>query len=157
MKNKTIYQIKGPHKNIGEECEKVLRSLPDWFGIEDAIVEYRQEIDHLDTFYVESDSELIAFFSVKKHFNKSAELYVLAVGSGFHGQGIGYKIFQAVESHLRDEGFEFLQVKTVSDGNPDPFYKKTRKTYLRWGFTPLEVFPTLWDAHNPCLLLIKSI
>ena len=63
----------------------------------------------------------------------------------------------SVEIHLKNEGVKFLQVKTVSSDRDCKAYAKTREFYLGVGFTPLEVFPTLWDKANPCLLLVKSL
>ena len=52
---------------------------------------------------------------------------------------------------------EFLQVKTLSPARPDEGYAKTRAFWLACGFRPLEELPTLWDADNPALQLIKTV
>jgi len=54
-------------------------------------------------------------------------------------------------------GKEFLTVKTLADTHPDEGYAGTRRFYLAMGFKPLEVFPTLWDEANPCLLMVKRL
>lgn len=61
------------------------------------------------------------------------------------------------EKTMAKKKFEFLQVKTVDGASEDEYYKKTRLFYEAQGFKKLEVFPTLWDEHNPCLLLVKSL
>jgi hypothetical protein len=69
--------IQGPFTNLGDLCEPVLRSLPEWFGIEEAI---------------------------------SQDVYV-----------------------------------------------RTRRFYLAMGFRPMEEFTQIWDASNPCLIMIKKV
>ncbi|MFT8739106.1 MAG: GNAT family N-acetyltransferase, partial [Lacticaseibacillus paracasei] len=50
----------------------------------------------------------------------------------------------------------YLQVKTVDEGHY-PEYDQTIRFYESVGFERLEVFPTLWDAWNPCLVLVKKL
>ena len=72
--------------------------------------------------------------------------------------GAGRLLLEALDkAHLKKEGVKFLQVKTVSDGSTDNAYAKTRAFYRGVGFTPIEIFPTLWDEWNPALLLMKSL
>ena len=47
--------------------------------------------------------------------------------------------------------------KTISEERDCESYAMTRQFYLALGFIPLEVFATLWDESNPCLLLVKSL
>ena len=48
-------------------------------------------------------------------------------------------------------------MKTLAATQPDPNYAATRHFYEALGFLPVEVFPTLWDARNPCLLMVKPL
>lgn len=41
--------------------------------------------------------------------------------------------------------------------HPSPEYARTRAFYHAMGFVDLECFPTLWDAGNPCLVLVKAL
>lgn len=75
---------------------------------------------------------------------------------GFHRQGIGRRLMQAVEEYARAAGFCLLQVKTVDEGHY-PAYDRTIAFYEGVGFRRLEVFPTLWDEWNPCLVLVKPL
>jgi len=38
------YSITSISPGAAETCEQILRSLPEWFGIEEAIVSYRKDI-----------------------------------------------------------------------------------------------------------------
>ena len=146
-----------PEKGLGGQCEAVLRSLPEWFGREDSIQMYAEDIESLDTYTARLKGEVIGFFSVKIHNESSAELYVLAIKPEFHGQGIGTKLYEKVETDLKVQSIRFVQVKTLSPTAKDPNYEKTRLFYLALGFLPLEDFPDFWGDDTPCLQMIKSV
>lgn len=99
----------------------------------------------------------IGLISIKTHYPKSAEVYVMGVNEDFHNQGIGTKLLHFAENELRKNGVEFLQVKTLSENRPNQYYDRTRKYYLKSGFVPLEEFKTLRGESNPCLVLVKNI
>ncbi len=75
----------------------------------------------------------------------------------YHRQGIGTELMAVAEQYLREKGVSYLQVKTLSAKDTDPNYVLTRKFYERMGFVPLEEWPELWGAENPCVQLIKSL
>ena len=138
-------------------CEEVLRALPDWFGIEESTLEYIHESKKLPMIVASDDDGIVGFVSLKHHSPFTAEVYVMGVMPKHHRHGFGKRLLVEAEQRLRQEGTEFLQVKTVSADRPCEFYDKTRLFYQSFGFREVEVFPTLWDEFNPCLLLIKSI
>jgi len=154
----TEYRVVGPELGTAPRCEAILRSLPMWFGIESAIVEYVTNIESLPTFLaIDLDENAIGFMTVKRHSPESAELYVLAVREAWHHRGVGAALLRNVENLLRRERTRFLQVKTLAPiANYEP-YDRTRRFYQSMGFVPLEVFPTLWDPRNPCLQMIKAL
>ena len=51
----------------------MLRSLPDWFGIEAALVQYAKDAAVLPTLTARAGGPLCGFLSVKRHFPESAE------------------------------------------------------------------------------------
>jgi GNAT superfamily N-acetyltransferase len=133
-------------------CEVVLRDLPDWFGIEEATAAYIRDAAALVTFAVGDD----AFIALKTHNPRAAEVYVMGVRRERHGQGLGTAVLGAGETHLRDRGVEYLQVKTLGPSYPDAGYERTRRFYEARGFVPLEELHDLWEA-NPCLLMVKRL
>lgn len=147
--------------NIPEErskiCDKILRSLPKWFGIESSIVDYVKDVAIMETWASYSNNELNGFISVNKHNTATAEIHVIGVSESFHKQGIGKLLIQEAEKYLAEQDFKYLTVKTLSELRSDENYEKTRHFYLAMGFSPVEVFKTLWGEHNPCLLMIKNI
>jgi len=138
-------------------CELVLRSLPLWFGIESAIVNYTRDVKAMETWVSYENDVPIGFVSINKHFSQSAEIHVMGIRQEFHRKGIGHQLVTAVENDLRVQNFKFLTVKTLSEARPNKEYDLTRKFYLKMGFTPLEEFKTLWDESNPCLYLVKAL
>jgi len=149
--------IAGPLLDRARECEVILRSLPEWFGIEESIVDYVREIKSLPTFVALHDDQVIGFISLKVHFDRSAEMYVLGLLSEYHRQGIGRRLVDAAEVFLRRTEVAFLQVKTLSGSHSSEHYARTRRFYESVGFEPLEEFETLWGERNPCLLMVKSL
>lgn len=155
----TRVSIEGPLLGQSASCMPVLRALPHWFGIEDAILGYEREIDELPTFVVRRDGadEIIGFASVKRHFPESAELYVLGVLPTLHRQGVGRAMLARVEDWLRSEGVDYVHLKTRGPSKPDEGYERTRAFYAALGYRPLEELPTLWNEANPALLLVKRV
>src|SRR5262249_16302677 len=76
---------------------------------------------------------------------------------GHHRRGIGARLVTALESFLRPTATRTLTVKTLAPEAGDLHYARTHRFYAAQGFLPVEVFPTLWDPENPCLLLAKTL
>ncbi len=138
-------------------CEEVLRSLPDWFGIEESTVAYIEKSKKIPMVVAYEDDLPVGFLSLIDHGSYTSEVYVMGVIPKYHRHGIGKILLLEAEKQLISTGFEFLQVKTVSADRECEFYRKTRLFYKSFGFKEVEVFPTLWDESNPCQLLIKSL
>lgn len=149
--------IHTPEPRQASVTEPILRALPGWFGIEEATRHYIEYTDQHPTFVAYEGEQAAGFLALMEHSAYAAEIYVMAVRPELHGRGIGRALVEAAEAHLRQRGFEYLQVKTLADSHPDTGYGATRAFYRRMGFRPLEVFPTLWNPSNPCLQMIKRI
>jgi ribosomal protein S18 acetylase RimI-like enzyme len=149
--------IQGPIMGGASLCEPILRSLPDWFGIESANTQYLHDIDSLPTFLALQAGEPIGFLSLKEHNPYTCEIYVMGVLPEYHHQGIGHTMLTQAEAYLRNRGVEYLQVKTLSNAHPDENYARTRAFYLSHDFRPLEEFKDLWGSENPCLQMIKAL
>jgi ribosomal protein S18 acetylase RimI-like enzyme len=147
--------IQGPAFALGSVCAPILWGLPQWFGIESATRHYIEAIDTLPTLTATIGGELAGFLSAKQHYAHTAEIYVMGVDARFHRMGCGRAMLVAAEKYLREQGVEYLQVKTLSPAHPDQNYALTRKFYVAMAFRPLEEFKTLWDEANPCLVMVK--
>jgi GNAT superfamily N-acetyltransferase len=149
--------IEGPVFDVTVDAERILRTLPDWFGVEDALRIYASATARLPTFIGRLEGRIVAFLSLARHFDSSWEIDCIAVEEGFRGRGLGAAMLQKAERWLVTRGATFLQVKTIADTHPSRAYIETRNFYQKVGFAPLEVFPNLWHAKHPCLLMIKSL
>ena len=139
-------------------ARSILETLPEWFGIPDARENYIGEATHLPMFIAQTEEgKIIGFLSLKHHTSAAAEAYVLGVRREYHGRGCGRALFEAAVSCLAITGVRYLTVKTLGPTDPDPHYAATRRFYEAIGFEPIEVFPTLWNEDNPCLLMLKLI
>jgi N-acetylglutamate synthase-like GNAT family acetyltransferase len=148
--------IIGPDLRREAECEAVLRTLPKWFGIERALLMYARDSAIMPTFALTSES-VVGFLTLQQHFTESWEIHCVAISAEARGQGLGSRLLAYAESWLVARRARFLQVKTVAATSPNLAYAQTREFYARRGFTPIEVFPTLWDPHNPALQCMKVL
>jgi GNAT superfamily N-acetyltransferase len=140
----------------------VLQSLPDWFGIPEAIDKFCRDARDLRMWVVrandETGSEEIAgLVTLLQHFAVTVEIHLIAIRAQYHRKGLGHKLMAAVEAHLRQTETQILTVKTLAPSAGDLFYARTHRFYAAEGFVPLEVFPLLWDEENPCLLMAKVL
>ena len=137
--------------------KRVLRSLPAWFGIDDAVASYVEKAAVLDSFVVEGDDGTVAAVALyERHFPQSAELALIAVHADHRGTGLGRRLVAAGESALRSDGCRYLEVHTVGPSYDDEGYAETRAFYLALGFSPVHEFHGLeWDG--PTLVMIKNL
>jgi GNAT superfamily N-acetyltransferase len=149
-------QIVGPSLPAAQHCERILRSLPRWFGIEESLLEYVADSERFLTFFA-IETEPMAFLTVREHFPQSWEVHCIGVQASHRGQGIGRKLHAHVEVWLGSKGAKALQVKTLAPAHPSPEYAETRQFYTAMGYMPLEVFPTLWGPKLPVLQLVKLL
>lgn len=140
-------------KNI---TRHILESLPEWFGIPEAREAYIAESDH-KVFFCAFESDCpVGFLYLKETGRATVELYVMGVLKEFHRKGIGRELFRRAREEAVEQGYSFIQVKTVQMGKYKE-YDRTNQFYLSLGFKEFEVFPTLWDEWNPCQVYAMSI
>ncbi|MEM7761314.1 MAG: GNAT family N-acetyltransferase [Cyanobacteria bacterium P01_A01_bin.40] len=82
-------------------CEPILRSLPQWFGIESALIQYIEDIEKLPTLIASVESKYVGFLSYKQHNEYAAELYVMGIISEYQRLGVGRGLVLHTESILR--------------------------------------------------------
>ena len=150
-----VYQVTEPAEKQ-RIASSVLADLPEWFGIPESVEAYVRESLQLPFYAARLDGEDVGFIALKETSPSTAELCVMGVRKTYHRRGIGRALVQAFFSCAREKGYQYAQVKTVAGGYY-PEYNKTRLFYESMGFCPLEVFPTLWDEHNPCLIMVMKL
>lgn len=137
-------------------AREVLEDLPEWFGIPESKEEYIRESAGMPFFAAQKNGEDLGFMAMKETSAHACEIYVTGVKKRVHRCGAGRAMFAAFEAFAREKGYRLIQVKTVAPGYY-PEYDATVAFYRSVGFLPLEVFPTLWDEANPCLILVKPL
>lgn len=136
--------------------EQILRALPSWFGIEDAIKNYARDAETRASYLAVDSMTTVGVALLEQHFPESAELYLIAVHPAYRGQGIGTKLIAQIEQDLRQQSVSLFQVKTVGESFADPNYAETRAFYRSSGFLPLEEMTGVsWDG--PTLIMAKSL
>ena len=144
----------------GAVCDRILRALPDWFGIEQAIVDYVASVAELPMLGCRTkgaEGDVVGFLSLKPHNEATVEMYVLGVLPERHRRGIGRALVDAADHHAGARGFRFLTVKTVSPTVDHEPYERTRRFYRALGFLPVEDMPNPCSPDNPLLLLIRPV
>jgi ribosomal protein S18 acetylase RimI-like enzyme len=141
-----------------DAVERLLRSLPDWFGLEDSIVDYVNDARTKTTYLaVDESGYVLGALLVTRHNPESAEMHLLAVDPERHREGIGTALVRSYEDDMRHDGVILLQVKTMGPSEPDEYYARTTAFYLAMGYLPLEELHGYWPEDNPCLILVKAI
>lgn len=156
MTEPDIIRVEDPARKAGI-CDELLHALPDWFGIEEAIVSYVRQAAQLPFWAAVDGEAAVGFAAVQPHGRYAAELCVMGIRREYHRRGLGRRLVSACERYCRETGVEFFTVKTLDESREDSGYESTRRFYLAMGFRPLEVFKTLWGESNPCLMLVKYL
>jgi N-acetylglutamate synthase-like GNAT family acetyltransferase len=141
-------------------CEPILRSVPDWFGIEEATRRYIENTAAMPTWiarrWTVTSGPIAGFATIQRHFPESAEIHCIAVHKDWHGRGVGTTLVRQIEHELRDLGVKVLQVKTMGPSKPNADYALTLRFYLSVGFVPLEEMHGLWPGI-PALVMVKHL
>ena len=135
--------------------EEVLLDLPEWFGLPESTKAYIKESKELPLWVAKTDDSIIGFITLKETSKDVCEIHCMGIKKAFHRKGIGKKLQDSFEDFAK-ENYEYIQVKTVDEGYYTE-YDQAIAFYKSIGFKKMEVFPTLWDEWNPCLILIKKI
>ena len=140
-----------------DDLERLLRDLPEWFGIEQSILDYVDAARTLPTVAAVLDGNVVGVCVVRHHNAVAAEIEVLAVDRVLHRRGIGRRLLDRVETELRASGVRLLQVKTRGPSAESEEYARTRSFYESSGYLPLEERTDIWGPENPCLILVKPL
>jgi GNAT superfamily N-acetyltransferase len=151
------FEISGPLRGQGALAEGILRALPDWFDIEQAIVDYTRAADELPTFVAEGADRAVGFLTLLPTSTAAMEVHVMAVLPDEHRRGAGRALVERAATYARAGGRTLLHVKTLAASDPCPPYAATRAFYAAVGFVPLEELPQVWGPENPCLLMVRIL
>ena len=134
----------------------ILEQLRDWFEVDESREQYIEESGDQIFFAAFDGDRPVGFITLKETGRDTAELAVMGVLKEYHRHGIGRQLFDALKKAAQENGYSFMQVKTVKMGVYDD-YDITNRFYLSLGFREFEVFPLLWDEANPCQIYVMYI
>ena len=147
--------------------ERLLLSLPGWFGIDAANAAYIESARELPTYLARPAAnpgaegcaapEPAGVLLARRHFQHSAEIHLMAVAPDLHRRGVGRALVATLEADLISDGCQLLQVKTLGPSHPDAGDALTRRFYTSLGFVPLEERTDVWGPQNPCLMMVKVL
>lgn len=149
----TVRPLRGDE---GRLPDAILRSLPDWFGIEEATRMYAEETMRLAAWVAEISGEPAGFIAIKRHFPETADIFVIAVQPEHHRRGVGRALVEHGAAWARGEGCRLMMVKTMGPSRPNAEYAATLRFYLGMGFARLEEFQGVWPGM-PCLALARAL
>jgi ribosomal protein S18 acetylase RimI-like enzyme len=76
-------------------------------------------------------TELVGFVGVRIHRqDQMGEIYIVAVSPDRQRQGIGRKLMEFAEQHIRASGMKMIMVETIGDAGHEP----ARRAYEAFGF-----------------------
>lgn len=144
-------------ENCPDDVARLLGTLPEWFGIEEANRHYVEQAGVLETWTVaDAAGAVVGVALVDRSSPMAPELILLAVDRAHHGQGIGTALVTAIEQDARRTGVPLLQVKTLGASHADAGYARTRLFYEARGFLALGELD-LWGPESPCLMMVKPL
>jgi GNAT superfamily N-acetyltransferase len=134
----------------------ILTSLPDWFGIPEAIEDYARDCRVLPMWVAYDGGSSVGFVALKETSDAAVDMHVLGILLAYQRAGIGRRFCALAEEYARGAGKTLLSVMTLSDSHPDLFYARTRAFYRAMGFLPLMTL-NVWGPENPCLIMVKPL
>lgn len=138
-------------------CRSILEALPEWFGIQEARESYIRQADTQPMLACIDGGQPVGMLTMIHQSRMNLEIAVMGVLPSHHRQGVGTALIRSAKIYATEHGAKMLSVKTVADSSPNPRYAQTRAFYRAMGFELFEVFPDLWDEHNPCALLVLPV
>lgn len=150
-----IEQIKD--KNTKKEiARKILESLHDWFEVDESRENYIKECSDWLFFAAKEKDDNVGFLCLKETGHSTVELAVMGVLKEYHRNGLGRALFEEAKKTAVEEGYSFMQVKTVKMGVYED-YDITNRFYLSMGFEEFEVLEEYWDKDNPCQIYVMYL
>ena len=137
-------------------ARKVLEALHDWFEVDESREKYISDCADWIFLADKEDDKYAGFLCLKETGRETGELAVMGVLKEYHRKGLGRALFEEAKKIATEEGYSFMQVKTVKMGVYED-YDRTNRFYLSCGFKELEVINEIWGDENPCQIYIMSL
>lgn len=137
-------------------ARKILEALHDWFEVDESREKYIADCVNWIFLAAKEDDEYVGFLCLKETGDATVELAVMGVLKEYHRKGLGRKLFEAAKKIAGEEGYSFMQVKTVKMGVYED-YDITNRFYKACGFKEFEVIKEIWGEENPCQIYVMSL
>ena len=137
-------------------ARKVLEALHDWFEVDESRERYIAECAGQIFLADKEGDEYAGFLCLKQTGDATVELAVMGVLKEYHRRGIGKSLFEEAKKIAVQNGYSFLQVKTVQMGVYED-YDITNRFYLSCGFKEFEVIKEIWGEDNPCQIYVMYL
>jgi len=154
---KPVIRVHGPAQAEPQACERVLRSLPGWFGIEQSLHSHVSNVARQLTFVAEAGGQLIGFMSLVPGPGHCWDLDCLAVEAAWRGRGVGRQLQDHAERWLAARGARVMQVLTLAESHPSPEYAQTRAFYEAVGYVCGDDLDEGWPLHLPLVQMTKAL
>ena len=136
--------------------KSILEELSNWFEDETGRNNYINNCVNNPMFVHLTNNKPDGFLTLKKASKHTVELWVMGVTLANQKQGIGSALITHATQWAKENGYLFMQVKTVKMG-VYPEYDITNKFYIKNGFKELECIEEIWGKENPCMIYIKNL
>ena len=137
-------------------ARKILEALHDWFEVDESREKYIADCVNWIFLAAKEDDDYVGFLCLKETGDATVELAVMGVLKEYHRNGLGRKLFEAAKKIAGEEGYSFMQVKTVQMGVFED-YDITNRFYKACGFKEFEVIKEIWGEENPCQIYVMSL
>ena len=135
------FEKDGPQK--AKICNDILWSLPEWFGIDQAIRDYTEAVKELLFVKATLYGKAVGFFAVKVNYRFNADLYVLGIYKEFHRNGIGARMVDFINTYCKSKSIPYMSVKTLSERHPTKIILRLAHFMKDAGFMHLK-------SSRPC-------
>lgn len=132
-----------------QASSEVLRTLPEWFGIEQSTQAYIESACIVPCLIAYDNDEIIGFLSIIES-NDFLEIDAMGVKPIYHKRGVGRQLINNLIEYARVNNYLRIIVKTLSDKHPDINYKLTRLFYHLLGFVDKREL-LIWGEELPCI------
>ncbi|XZI50973.1 GNAT family N-acetyltransferase [Clostridium perfringens] len=97
-------------------AREILCGLPEWFGLPESTAEYINCSKEMSFWADMENRQVRGFIALKETSPYTLEIYVMGVLKEFHRYKIGANLFKAYYDYAKEQGYLYMQVKTVKEG-----------------------------------------
>ena len=150
-----IERIENPERRAAI-ARGILEALKDWFEVDETRERYIADSRNWLFLADVEAGRATGFLCLKPTGKDTVEIAVMGVLKQHHRQGCGRRLVEAAMALAREQGYAFMQVKTVKQGVYED-YDRTNRFYQRMGFREFEVIPEIWGPENPCQIYVMAL